>query len=423
MASVNVIKRGSKWQFRFEGASIDGKRKWITKSGFRTKKEALEAGNKALAEYNRAGQHFEPSKISVSDYLDYWFDQYCKINLKYITQLGYINIIENHLKPKFGHYRLSAVTPSILTEYANELKVSGYSKSTATGILSTFSVAFDYAVEPLNFIAQNPMKYVRFPKIDRKPRERCVLDSEDWKRIMEKFPLGSRFHIPLMIGYHCGLRISETMGITWDDIDFENNTLSVNKQTVKRNYGVDARKVLQVKGKKEEKASWYFTSPKYDSGRVIKFGETLRKSLLAEKERQEKNEKEYGDFFVIHVIKEEKDEKGNTIHRIMPCQKAIQPTLKRVHLVCIAENGDFTTSDSMKYPSKIINKELLIRYEYHALRHTHATRLVESGVNIKAVQTRLGHKNIQTTLQTYAHTTEDMENEVISIFENNVLTN
>ncbi len=81
------------------------------------------------------------------------------------------------------------------------------------------------------------------------------------------------------------------MDITWDDIDFENNTLSVNKQTVKRNYGVDARKVLQVKGKKEEKASWYFTSPKYDSGRVIKFGETLRESLLAEKERQEKMKK------------------------------------------------------------------------------------------------------------------------------------
>ncbi len=200
MASINVVKRGTKWQYRFEGASVEGKRKWITKSGFRTKKEALEAGAKALAEYNQAGQHFEPANISVADYLDYWFDQYCKINLKYNTQLGYMNIIETHLKPRFGYYRLASLTSSILTEFANDLKVNGYAKSTVTGILSTFSVALDYAVEPMKFIAQNPMRNVRFPKIERKKRVRAVLDPDDWNRIVERFPEGNRFYIPLMIG-------------------------------------------------------------------------------------------------------------------------------------------------------------------------------------------------------------------------------
>lgn len=421
MASINVVKRGTKWQYRFEGASVEGKRKWITKSGFRTKKEALEAGAKALAEYNQAGQHFEPAKISVADYLDYWFDQYCKINLKYNTQLGYLNIIETHLKPKFGHYRLASLTPSILTEFANDLKVNGYAKSTVTGILSTFSVALDYAVEPLKFIAQNPMRNVRFPKIERKKRVRAVLDPEDWNRIVERFPEGNRFYIPLMIGYHCGLRISEAMGITWDDINFETNTISITKQTVKRNYGVDVRKVLKEKGKKEEKSSWYFTEPKNDSIRLVRFGETLRDALLLEKERQQRNEEEYGDFFIIHVIKRETDEKGNTIQRIMPCQKAIEPVLPRVHLLCIAENGEFTTSDSMKYPSRIINKELQIPYDYHSLRHTHATRLIEGGAHVKAVQTRLGHKKIETTLQTYVHTTEEMQDDTVSIFETKVV--
>ena len=59
------------WEYRFEGAKIDGKRKHITKAGFRTKKEAEIAGTKALAEYNNAGLSFEPSEVSVSDYLDY----------------------------------------------------------------------------------------------------------------------------------------------------------------------------------------------------------------------------------------------------------------------------------------------------------------------------------------------------------------
>lgn len=55
MSNVNIRKRGNKWQYQFEAATVNGKRKQISKSGFRTKKEALEAGTKALAEYNNCG--------------------------------------------------------------------------------------------------------------------------------------------------------------------------------------------------------------------------------------------------------------------------------------------------------------------------------------------------------------------------------
>lgn len=85
LAEVTTMKRGDKWQYRFEAAKIDGKRQRISKSGFRTKKEALEAGTKALAEYNQCGQHFVASEISFSDYLDYWLNNYCLTNLKQTT--------------------------------------------------------------------------------------------------------------------------------------------------------------------------------------------------------------------------------------------------------------------------------------------------------------------------------------------------
>ena len=83
--SVTARKRGNRWEYRFEGASINGKRKQISKCGFRTKKDAILAGSKAYAEYNRAGLIFEPSEISVSDYLDYWFKNDVMINKKYNT--------------------------------------------------------------------------------------------------------------------------------------------------------------------------------------------------------------------------------------------------------------------------------------------------------------------------------------------------
>ena len=97
MATVNTRKRGQTWQYQFEAAAIDGKRKQITKSGFRTKKEALEAGTKALSEYNNCGLTFTPSEMSFSDYLDYWLKEYAKVNLKETTVDNYSKKIKLYI--------------------------------------------------------------------------------------------------------------------------------------------------------------------------------------------------------------------------------------------------------------------------------------------------------------------------------------
>ena len=147
-----VRKRGKTWSYYFDLGKIDGKRKKKEKGGFRTKKEAEQALTAAMNEYNNAGTVFEPSEITVSDYLDQWYDLYCKPNLRYNTQLGYLKIIEVHLKPKFGLYKLKALNATSLQEYANSLKLNGYSKNHITGILTVLQSAMDYAVEPLHYI-------------------------------------------------------------------------------------------------------------------------------------------------------------------------------------------------------------------------------------------------------------------------------
>ena len=85
MGSINIRKRGKVFQYSFEIAKINGKRKQITKSGFRTKGEALEEGTKAYSEYLNTGIEFKENQISYNDYLDYWLENYCKANLKYNT--------------------------------------------------------------------------------------------------------------------------------------------------------------------------------------------------------------------------------------------------------------------------------------------------------------------------------------------------
>lgn len=411
-------KRGATWSYYFDLGKIDGKRQKKEKGGFKTKKEAETALAKAINEYNNAGAVFTPSEITVSDYLDQWYDLYCKPNLKYQSQVTYLRIIEIHLKPKYGKYRLKALTSAILQEYANDLKMSGLAKKYVSCILTVFGAALDYAVEPMHYLSANPMRYVKLPKIERSPRERIVLSMEDWERIVERFPSGSRFYIPLMIGFYTGLRISETFGLTWDDIDLEKRELTVNKQIVKRNFGADVRKVVEKKDKRKLRSSWYFATPKTQSSkRTVKFGEMLYQALKQERAEQMKNELKHGERYTIQVVKKELDEKGNEMQRIVPVQKSLQSDLPRVKMVCVTEHGEYTSTDSFKYCSKIIHKELKIAFDYHSLRHTHATILIESGADVKDVQTRLGHANIQTTLQTYVHDTETMANRSVDIFE------
>lgn len=59
----------------------------------------------------------------------------------------------------------------------------------------------------------------------------------------------------------------------------------------------------------------------------------------------------------------------------------------------------------------------MIKFDFHSLRHTHATKLLESGANIKDIQKRLGHSKLSTTMDTYSHVTDKMENETVTILE------
>lgn len=97
---VNIKKRGNVYQYQFEIAPVNGTRKYINKSGFKSKREAMEAGIKAYNEYYETGHSFKPSTMSYSDYLDYWLKNYCYVNLKYHTIQAYSNIIKKSHKTK-----------------------------------------------------------------------------------------------------------------------------------------------------------------------------------------------------------------------------------------------------------------------------------------------------------------------------------
>lgn len=408
------------WEYRFEAAKIDGKRKHISKAGFKTKKEAEIAGTKALAEYNNAGLHFEPSEISYADYLDYWFDNYVKTACRYNTQVGYNYIIEGHLKPALGMYKLKSLTPMMLQEYVNQKFTTGLKKSTLQGIVGVLSKSLKYAVVPGQLLKSSPAEYIVYPKLDsdRAATNRTIVSIEEFEKMIDRFEVGNPFRYALLIGFYTGLRIGEVYALTWEDINLKEGTIDVSKLAYKRNYGVDVRQVMKEKGKKEEKSAWYFGDTKTESSvRNIKIGETLIKELKEYRTIQLKNQMSYGEYYTMIYGKEEKDEKGNTIYRLVEIEKGIPCALPVVNLVMRKENGQYSTTDSFKYAARVIHYDLGIKFNFHSLRHTHATKLIEAGVSPKAVQARLGHSDIKTTLQTYVHNTEEMEQGAVDVFE------
>ncbi|HEX9060548.1 MAG TPA: tyrosine-type recombinase/integrase [Clostridia bacterium] len=91
--------------------------------------------------------------------------------------------------------------------------------------------------------------------------------------------------------------------------------------------------------------------------------------------------------------------------------------MQPINMVCTKENGDMVTPDTFKYSDRVIHYSLGILFNFHSLRHTHATTLIENGANIKDVQDRLVHSKIETTLGTYTHSTEKSAKKSVDIFE------
>lgn len=392
MSDLAARKRGNKWEYRFEGARIDGKRQQFSKSGFATKKEALEAGAKALAQYNQAGTFFVPSEISFADYLEYWVDNYCKSNLKSATITNYQKKIRLHIKPVLGQYKLKALSPTILQQFINDKFNEGYSRNTLSVIKGILSNSLNYAVEPLKYIESNPMLYVKLPskravaKVPTRSAPHIFIPKDKMKVIFDRFPEGTSTHLPLMLGYKCGLRLGEAYGLVWEDIDLERQILSVNRQVQ-----------WHEKDNPTSTGYWYFTNPKYDSFRTIAIDNELTELLKRTKDKQERAKVFYADMY-IHNYESDHTRILNT-----------NGNGNEINLVIVRDSGEFIQPRTMQHTSNIIHSKLdYPEFDFHSLRHTHCSMLLEAGASPKYVQERLGHKNIQVTMQIYQHLTESM---------------
>lgn len=388
----SIRKRGNTYSYSFDLGEVGGKRKRKEKGGFKTKKEAEQALRKAIQEYEQGGQVFKVSDITVSDYMDYWVKEYVELNCKYNTIRNYKSISKNHIKAKLGNYKLKSLTPAVLQQFVNDIFKDGYSKKTLNLICVVLSEALKTAVNPYKYIIDNPMSYVKKPKYDISKENTAAktITVDEFNKIIELYPQGTKYYIPLIIGYYTGLRIGEVLALTWNNIDFNTNTIKVKNNLIKQTQGIHT-----------------LGTPKTaTSERTVVVSNTLIKILRRHKIYQTENKLRYGINYINYYIDDTK-----TIH-------TSDVNYTPINFVCTCENGNLVKSDSITYCVKCINKKLDITFTFHVLRHTHATLLIENGADVKEVQKRLGHSSYGTTMDTYVHVNDEMQKRTVDIFDN-----
>ncbi len=366
-------KRGKNWYYYFNMGMVDGKKQLVERVVGPDKKEAERALRAAITAYENTGLHFEPSTITMADFMDYWYIEYGEVNLKHNTLLAYERAIRLQIKPALGKYRLKSLTPAVLQAFVNDLYREGYSKSSLEIFASIVNNALKHAAHPWGYIKENPMQYVIIPKYDaRRPTEKDlkILPADRIRKISEYLTEGHPLAIPFHLGLHTGLRVSEVCGLMWKHIDLDRGTLQVEQAMI------------------NEEGKWvYGTTKTVSSERQILLGPTIINILKKHRIWLMKNKLKYGAHYT------ESDH------------------------ICVKECGGIITPNVIKYNTSKMKEKLGIDFNFHSLRHTHATMLMENGAKVKDIQARLGHSRSAITIDTYSHLTQKMQNESVDIFE------
>ena len=231
MVRERFLRSGKKvYEYSFEMASVDGKRKRKSKSGFASKRDARIAGRKALSEYENVGQVMVDRDISYADFLDLWMENDCKLTCKESTLYGYEKKIRLYLKPELGGYRVSSIDKKILQTFITDLYNDGFSINTIISIKGLLTKSFNYALEN-HYIMTSPANKLVIPQNMQpdKPtrrKEHIYLTKDNIDSLFERFPKGTSSFVPLQIAYHTGMRPGEVFGLVWDDIDLHHQNIN-----------------------------------------------------------------------------------------------------------------------------------------------------------------------------------------------------
>ena len=160
---ISIRKRNNLYEYRFEAGKVNDKRKQISKSGFKTKRDAYLAGQRAYEEFI-SGESKKKCNMLYSEYLDYWMREYFEINYKYSTAKRYKEAFGN-IKRELGNYKLSAITSFSLNQALLRLYQTSTTKEALRNYQKVIKSSLRDATYYFGFIKYNPAADLQIPRV------------------------------------------------------------------------------------------------------------------------------------------------------------------------------------------------------------------------------------------------------------------
>ena len=350
--SITWIEEKKMYQARItSGYDANGKQKRQAKY-FKTKKEAKEwlAGVKSERD---KGTYIEPSKMTVGQWVDVWMVEYKEKSLKPTTLRYYSIYIRLYIKPMLGDIKLQALRRDSVQKFVNDLSQKGLSRG-SIGLINGIVVAALNQAQINELVVRNVALNITYPK--HEPKKARVFTPEEQERFITAAKdayMGDMFLLILATG----LRFGEAAALTWNDVDFKENILHVNKTQ----FEVES---THIGGSKQIQ---YGTPKTKDSYRSV--------PLLPDAVK------------ILNEVRDEQERLG-----------------LKSDLIFLNLNGVGRRHCNSRIQFRnILSSAGIENASIHTLRHTFATRGLESGIELKVMQELLGHASLKMTADLYTH--------------------
>lgn len=296
-------------------------------------------------------------QLTFREVTDLWADNRRRM-VKHSTFCAYMLVLKSHLLPKFGD--ATAITESEVQQFVLDKLNSGLSRKSVHDIIAVLKAAARFGAK--HGVFDLPSWDIDYPT-ETTARKLPVLSLSDHRKLLKELSTNpTKQNIGIMIALCCGLRIGEVCALQWHNVDLQQHIITV-AGTVSRIYNCE-------KGQTEH----YASSPKTkSSNREIPISALLLNALRAVKSQQSGGDYVVGDG-----------------------AKAKEPRTYRETF------------------SRLLERLNIPPIVFHGLRHTFATRCIESGCDFKTVSVILGHSNVATTLNLYVHPNNDQKKRCLS---------
>ena len=360
---------------------IDGERFSITSPTLRGLREQK---NEFLCRIDKGNRlNTRNARMALDTYFDFWLETFAKSGRKATTCTNYKSYYGTYIRNTvIGKKAISKITKADLQKIINDMAESGKSRSTMQNLRSCLNKIFECAVDD-DIILKNPAKNIQIPQTERQhrgaiePDQLCI-----FMEYVKNDPQYSFYYPAFIMLFNLGLRIGELAALTWDDINFKDNIVTINK-TVNRYRKIDYGFTLAVASPKSK-----------TSVRVIPMNSVVKTELLRHKMKNGISN------ISLPLVDDSGRIKGkvegfvfvNSYGNVWsePCFR------KMIRRIIEHQNKDAEKDRTQK----------LNDFCPHMARHTYTSLAYSAGADVKIVSQILGHASAMVTLDTYTHLTE-----------------